>query len=674
MRTFVHNQPRAQEAKPADFVRPGRALSEQSREVSSTFHLWRPIGNQAIRGSQQANREGFEAGSATTASTRFEHDFSRIPVHPPAAGSIQTKLAINKPGDKYEQEADRIAQQVMGMPPPQLQRSSVRHQDAGGAQHLQCNPIARSITPLIQAKGSGGAIASNGVTEQIASTRGGGSPLPESSRSFMESRFGTDFSHVRVHTGDYAARLSSDLNAKAFTVGRDIYLNSKNYSPESSEGRHLLAHELTHTLQQGALPSGQLGAQLMIQKADGDKDKTAFGEFVAEKYHALKQKSDGKEVGVEMFMKFNPGPKVDAKQIALTQAASGKAGGTAAAALDPNLGRRGATSGAGQGRFIDVLPGFPSPLYSTGDNPTAGADAAKLTSYPTVPSTALTAAQVTAQEAASGITGATRTGFGKHGFQYMDAGVKKGPEAAELYDAPQLGTANDSEQIFETAALAIEGTQANTYYGSIAWGWKRDTAGKFSMIPFKAISQGTPTVNFLTAASIFNAATEDFNWGVSVASAKILDPTDITKTKATITKGTALNWGGAHPSIGGVTYNLVKVKGTTISGAINSTEMAMMDVGRPTVDLPVEEVHKTNTAGAWMVSDPAKSTATLIKKLPKDTRVTIVPDLLVKAIAAIAGITIDPAWSFINVVDGPNTGKQGWVMKSFLTREALGTR
>ena len=75
--------------------------------------------------------------------------------------------------------------------------------------------------------------------------------MPGSTKSFMESRFGTDFSDVRIHTGDYATQMSGELNAQAFTVGSDIYFNRGKYSPESDHGRHLLAHELTHTIQQG---------------------------------------------------------------------------------------------------------------------------------------------------------------------------------------------------------------------------------------------------------------------------------------------------------------------------------------------------------------------------------------------------------------------------------------
>jgi hypothetical protein len=598
---------------------------------------------------------------SATAATRLETDFSRIPAHRATARPPQPKLSINTPGDKYEHEAARITEQVMGMPGRQVQRA----------------PLARAITPAIQPRASEASTASDAIANQIVATRGGGGPLPQSSRRLMESRFGMDFSRVRIHTGDYAARLSTELGAKAFTVGQAIYFNTNRFSPGSCDGRRLLAHELTHTVQQRAVRSGDLGAQLMIQRADGDKAKTAFGEFEAAKYHAIKQKSDGKEVGVEMFLRFTPGANVDAKQIGLTQAATGKIAGTSAAASDPNYGRRSATSGAGQGYFIDVLKGFPSPLYSTAKDPRSGATASALSSYPTVPSTALSAAQVTAQETATGLTGVTRTGFGKHGFRFMDAGKLKGPEAAELYDTPILGPANDSEQVFESAALAIEGAQESTYYGSVNWGWRRDTAGKFSMVPFKAISQGLPSSNFLTAASIWNTATEDFNWGVSAASAAILDPTDLSKTKATVGRGTALTWGGAQATAGGVTYRLVVIKdgpkkGT--AGVIRSADMAMMDVGRPTVDLPVPEVHTTNVAGGWMVTDPAKAASSIISKLPKGTRVTVMPDIVVKAVAIALGGTVDPAWAYITVVDGPDTGKTGWVKKSLLTRETLGTR
>jgi hypothetical protein len=657
-------------------AKPGivsRSRFWQRPDVSPLVHSRRSDDNQvpARRSSGPAAafpRLGTEPGFGT--------DFSQVPVHSAARPpSPSAKLSVNKPGDWYEQEADRITEQVVGMPEPRPPQIRMYH-EADGAHHLQRAAIARAITPVTPSNASGETSVSDAMASQIASTRGRGSPLPESSRTFMEDRFGTDFSHVRVHTGDYAAVLSGNLGAKAFTVGTDIYLNSRSsFSPESSEGRRLLAHELTHTVQQRTVPNGQLGAQLMIQRTDGDKARNAFGEFEAVKYHPIKQMSDGKEVGVEMFLRFNPGAKVDAKQIALTQAATGKAAGTPAAA-DPNYGRRSATSGAGKGYFIDVLTGFPSPLYATANQPSPGAAAADLTSYPTVASAAFTPAEVANQEAATGRTGVTRTGFGKHGFRYMEAGHLKGPESAELYDTPTLGAANDSEQIFESTALAIEGIQDGTYYGSVGWGWRRDAAGKFSMVPFRAISQGTPSVNFLTAARIWNTATEDFNWGVSVASTAILDPTNISNTKVTVTRGTALKWGGMQGTIAGVRYNLVTIndgpsRGT--SGAIKSSDMAMMDVGRPTVHLPVAEIYTTNAAGGFLVTNPARAATSIVRRLAKGTRVTVMPDLAVKVAAALLGATVDPAWTYVTVADGPDIEKKGWVQKSLLTQETLGT-
>ena len=93
---------------------------------------------------------------------------------------------------------------------------------------------------------------------RIASLNGGGSALPESARSFFEPRFGSDFRAVRVHTDAGAGELARSVNAHAFTVGRDIVFGSGRYAPETEPGKRLLAHELTHVVQQG---SGKLHGQ-----------------------------------------------------------------------------------------------------------------------------------------------------------------------------------------------------------------------------------------------------------------------------------------------------------------------------------------------------------------------------------------------------------------------------
>nr|WP_294872811.1 DUF4157 domain-containing protein [uncultured Pedobacter sp.] len=88
------------------------------------------------------------------------------------------------------------------------------------------------------------------VSDQIEASRGAGTQMDKDTQSFMESRFGTGFSDVNIHTGTDANQLSTSLHAQAFTVGKDIYFNENMYRPNSPEGKHLLAHELTHTIQQ----------------------------------------------------------------------------------------------------------------------------------------------------------------------------------------------------------------------------------------------------------------------------------------------------------------------------------------------------------------------------------------------------------------------------------------
>jgi hypothetical protein len=91
----------------------------------------------------------------------------------------------------------------------------------------------------------------SGVESSIQSQKGGGQALPDSSRGFFESRFGYDFGNVRVHTGSESDTLNRSLNAKAFTTGSDIFFRSGDYNPGSGSGQELLAHELTHVVQQG---------------------------------------------------------------------------------------------------------------------------------------------------------------------------------------------------------------------------------------------------------------------------------------------------------------------------------------------------------------------------------------------------------------------------------------
>lgn len=161
------------------------------------------------------------------------------------AHNVQRKLSIGAVNDPLEAEADTMADTVMRMPEPTfIQRKCSHCEEEEKAQR-------KPLMSFIQKKEADGkSVANDAISNQIQSTKGSGRPINESTKSFMESRFGTDFSDVNVHTGSYASQLSSQLNAQAFTVGNDIYFNDGKYAPDSNEGKRLLAHELTHVVQQ----------------------------------------------------------------------------------------------------------------------------------------------------------------------------------------------------------------------------------------------------------------------------------------------------------------------------------------------------------------------------------------------------------------------------------------
>ena len=159
---------------------------------------------------------------------------------------IQRKLSIGAVNDPLEHEANAMADKVMRMPEQSfIQRKCAQCEEEEKAQR-------KPLTSFLQKKEAGteSSTASNALTWQIQSTRGSGNSLQKTTRSFMENRFEADFSNVRVHNDSTASQLSNELNAEAFTIGNDIYFNKGKYAPESQEGKHLLAHELTHTIQQ----------------------------------------------------------------------------------------------------------------------------------------------------------------------------------------------------------------------------------------------------------------------------------------------------------------------------------------------------------------------------------------------------------------------------------------
>lgn len=186
---------------------------------------------------------------------------------------IQTKLQVSTPGDPFEREADRVADSVMRMPSPEGASATVsNHTQISRIQRkcLECEKEAqrkpheqlqRQATvddddEMLQEHSSGPSGASADVQSQVSSLKGAGGPLPQSVRTFFEPRLGYDFSGVRIHIGAAGAMAARSVNARAFTVGKDIAFGTGQYAPESNEGKRLLAHELVHTIQQGASPAG----------------------------------------------------------------------------------------------------------------------------------------------------------------------------------------------------------------------------------------------------------------------------------------------------------------------------------------------------------------------------------------------------------------------------------
>jgi plastocyanin len=154
-----------------------------------------------------------------------------------AEQAVQPKLRIGAPNDKYEQEADRVADHVMSKSAPRVQRQSL----ATGHDTIQTKidpGQASGVTPH--------------TSSRIHSLQGGGQPLSASTRRFFESRMGQDLSQVRVHTNDRAADTADAIHARAYTLGKDIVFSRGQYAPDSQEGKRLLAHELVHIGQQHA--------------------------------------------------------------------------------------------------------------------------------------------------------------------------------------------------------------------------------------------------------------------------------------------------------------------------------------------------------------------------------------------------------------------------------------
>jgi hypothetical protein len=205
----------------------------------SIIHLQQSVDNQATQNLIHSSNEikGF--------------DFSKIRI-------FQPKLKISQPGDAYEQEADKVAEHVMGMPisDSAVPMTAVNEQEVDRKCSV-CEKkkeekennlnISRKLSSTSSSSFEATDEAANKIKDMLSDP---GSPLDSSTRHFFETRLGHDFSDVRVHADGQAARAAQVTEARAFTVGRDIVFASGEYQPSTQAGRHLIAHELIHVVQQ----------------------------------------------------------------------------------------------------------------------------------------------------------------------------------------------------------------------------------------------------------------------------------------------------------------------------------------------------------------------------------------------------------------------------------------
>jgi hypothetical protein len=308
---------------------------------------------------------------------------------------------------------------------------------------------------------------------------GPGAALPEPTRAHFERRLGADLSAVRLHTDANAGRAARAEGAAAFAFGSDVVFAPGRYAPETSAGKRLLAHELAHVVQQaGGAPALGLGAAPYgIQRAV----ETLGGEWNTDSY-TLTFDAAGAHEGCEIDMlRFTPNADVNASKIGLVQSL---------VAMDNNVpdpahataAARSVPAGAvGEHSYIDRLADRRNPIYGMNDP----------------------------ARATGGLGDSQAAGNAQWGWRYRPFPLAPTFELrrdAALYDRPRRpGHGPNSRQVFETTALAVEGAQAGTFYGSVRWGWESDAANNATLVPLGIVSAGVPTAGFRAASAAWNA-------------------------------------------------------------------------------------------------------------------------------------------------------------------------
>ncbi|MEM1408023.1 MAG: DUF4157 domain-containing protein [Bacteroidota bacterium] len=190
-------------------------------------------------------------------------------------GFARSTPDIGHLNDTYEKEACAVADQAMMRPNPDTGQVQMKPISEISDVSMECTGCEKEASlqmkPEIQKSGDGLTYPSTDFASQLQSSSGQGQALPDRVSNELGSKIGADFSNVRIHTGSQAIHMSREIGAQAFTYGQDIYFNEGKYDPGSSQGKHLIAHELAHVVQQ-VQPSGCQGEVIQRQESQETND------------------------------------------------------------------------------------------------------------------------------------------------------------------------------------------------------------------------------------------------------------------------------------------------------------------------------------------------------------------------------------------------------------------
>ncbi len=490
---------------------------------------------------------------------------------------IQAKLAVSQPNDPYEQEADRVADRVLRMPTQALQRACATCA-AGGSPCPTCEDKSRG---LVQRKVQSHADSSlPSVSDNFVNNLGVGRPLDTSTRLFMESRFGQDFGRVRVHTGTRAADSARAVHALAYTVGRSIVFSPEHFAPGTLAGNRLLAHELTHVLQQRAAgpslqrsPDDDQEPPHMSVSGDTERKSPAGGIAIANGSLEWKLRYVGKDTKVTpgTGMQFNMVLGTDVIfEASFTPTPSGSTCPTITFSqiVQPT---------------IDGLWDTGSLLYTRSPVSGASADVKHDASAPE------TEPFYGADPSASG------PGL-KAAPNLKVAGTAAGASATATHaDAPYqrvVAKGKTAERKFETAVICVQTAET---FGSIRWGYTKTGAGVVTLTSATAkdVQATSASTDFESTrqafySGFFQLSLGDFATGSAVLPAAhktTLDAIDVKDLTRVILVGANDNSGGAEAKAAlslkraetvrdylvktrGVSASLIKVEGHGVEARV----------------------------------------------------------------------------------------------------------